>query len=125
MKKKLKNSQMVIMRHTLEPLLSHSDKIGYVAARNVRSLSTSLIEYDTFKRKLLDKYGERDKDENGDDVGTISIKVDSPNFKAFCDELAPFNQMEHEVEIMTCKYDEVIGFLTGEEILAIDWMLED
>ena len=53
------------------------------------------------------------------------LKMDSPNFKQFCDELAPFNEMEHEVELMTAKYDDAAGNLSGEEILAIDWMLED
>lgn len=125
MKKKLKNSQMVIMLRSLEPLLSHRDKIGYVAARNCRLLSTSLIEYETFKRTLINKYGTPDKDENGADLRTVSIKMDSPNFKSFCDEMAPFNEIEHEVELMTCKYEEAIGLLTGEEILAVDWMLED
>lgn len=49
----------------------------------------------------------------------------SPNFKAFCNELAPFNEMEHEVELMTAKYEDTIGCLSGEEILLLDWMLED
>ena len=44
---------------------------------------------------------------------------------AFCDELAPFNEMEHEVELMTAKYEDTIGCLSGEEILLLDWMLED
>ena len=48
-----------------------------------------------------------------------------PNFQQFCDELAPFNEMEHEVELMMAKYDDAVGNLSGEEILAIDWMLED
>ena len=65
------------------------------------------------------------KDESGNETGTISIKVGSPNFKAFCDELAPFNEMEHEVELMTAKYEDTIGCLSGEEILLLDWMLED
>ena len=71
------------------------------------------------------EYGEPDKDESGNETGTISIKVGSPNFKAFCDELAPFNEMEHEVELMTAKYEDTIGCLSGEEILLLDWMLED
>ena len=29
------------------------------------------------------------------------------------------------MELMTAKYSEAEGNLTGEEILAIDWMLED
>ena len=39
--------------------------------------------------------------------------VPPQDFKLFCDELAPFNEMEHEVEIMTAKYDDVIGCLSG------------
>ena len=55
----------------------------------------------------------------------IGVKVDSPNFQKFCDELAPFNEMEHEVELMIAKYTDAIGCLSGEEILGLDWMLED
>lgn len=123
MKKKLKNAQMAGMLNALRPVLSHRDKIGYVAARNFRILSECLTEYETFRRGLLEKYGEDGVGPNGEPI--IQIKIDSPNFKAFCDELAPFNEMEHEVELMTAKYDEAIGCLTGEEILGLDWMLED
>lgn len=125
MKENLKNSQMVERLRHLEPLLSHKDKIGYIAARNYRILSNSLTEYNAFKRNLIEKYGEADKDEDGVDLGTISIKMGSPNFKTFCDELAPFNEMEHEVEIMTAKYEDAIGCLTGEELLGVDWMFVD
>jgi len=123
MKKKLKNSQMAGMLNALRPVLPRRDKIGYVAARNFRILSECLTEYEAFRRSLLEKYGEDGVGPNGEPV--VQIKIDSPNFKAFCDELAPFNEMEHEVELMTAKYDEAIGCLSGEEILGLDWMLED
>ena len=123
MKKTLKNSETFAMLRQLKPLLSRQDKLGYVAARNYRFLSDSLIEYETIRRGLIDKYGEQGEDEHGAPI--VTLKMDSPNFKTFCDELAPFNEMEHEIELMTMKYDEVIGQLTGEEILAVDWMLED
>ena len=123
MKKKLKNAQMVAMLNQLQPILSHRDKIGYIAARNYRILSECLTEYEAFRNSLIEKYGEETKDDRGRPI--IGVKVDSPNFKLFCDELAPFNEIEHEVEIMTAKYDDVIGCLSGEEVLSIDWMLED
>lgn len=123
MKKKLKNAQMVAMLNQIQPILSHRDKIGYIAARNYRILSECLTEYEAFRNSLIEKYGEETKDDRGRPI--IGVKVDSPNFKLFCDELAPFNEMEHEVEIMTAKYDDVIGCLSGEEVLSIDWMLED
>ena len=123
MKKKLKNAQMVAMLNQLQPILSHRDKIGYIAARNYRILSECLTEYEAFRNSLIEKYGEETKDDRGRPI--IGVKVDSPNFKLFCDELAPFNEMEHEVEIMTARYEETIGCLSAEEVLSIDWMLED
>lgn len=123
MKKTLKNAQMAGMLNQLRPILSHRDKIGYVAARNYRILSECLTEYEAFRNRLIEKYGEEITDEHGQT--TLGVKVDSPAFKEFCDEMAPFNEMEHEVELMTAKYDEAIGCLSGEEILRVDWMLED
>lgn len=125
MKKILKNIKMQEMVHQLQPLLSHRDKIGYIAARNYRILTNSLTEYTAFRNGLIEKYGEQDEDETGAKLPTISLKASSPNFAAFCDELEPFNNMEHEVELMIAKYDDAINVLTGEEILSIDWMLED
>ena len=91
--------------------------------RNYRILSETLTEYETFRNNLIQKYGEEITDERGNT--TIGIKVDSPKFKEFSAEMAPFNEMEHEVELMTAKYEEAIGSLTGEELLAVDWMFED
>lgn len=123
MKKTLKNSQMAEMLAKLRPILSHRDKIGYIAARNYRILGETLTEYEAFRNSLIQKYGEEITDEHGN--STIGIKVDSPKFKEFSVEMAPFNEMEHEVELMVAKYEEAIGCLTGEEILALDWMFED
>lgn len=123
MRKVLKNSKMVEMLHQLQPILSHKDKLGYVAARNYRILSESLTEYEAVRRSLIEKHGEEDVDEHGAPI--VSIKVNSPNFKAFCDEMEPFNEMEHAVDLMIAKYTDAIGCLTGEEILGVDWMFED
>ena len=81
LKKQLKNSEMVVMVQNLRPLLQLRNKIGYIAARNFRMLSTALTEYESFKHDLINKYGEPDKDESGNETGTISIKVGSPNLR--------------------------------------------
>lgn len=125
MKKKLKNIQMDQMINSLQKVLSYRDKIGYYAARNYRILNDSLVEYQNFKNSLIAKYGTTDVDADGNELQTISIKVGSQNFDDFLKELEPFNNIEHEVELMIAKYDDAIGCLSGEEILAIDWMLED
>lgn len=113
------------MLHQLEPVLSQRNRLGYVAARNFRILSDTLTEYNQFKMELIEKYGEPDKAEDGTELPTVSIKVGSPSFKQFCDEMAPYNEMEHEVDVMTAKFEDAIDVLSGMEILGIDWMLEE
>ena len=126
MKKTFNNLEMVAMVQELRPLLSHRDIVGYAAARNTRVLSRSLTEYTAFRDRLVEKYGEPEPDgDAGRETGRIVLKMDSPKFQEFLNELEPFNVMEHEVELMTLKYGDVIGALSGEEILSIDWMLED
>ena len=125
MKKTLKNAVMVDMLMQLKPLLSRRDKIGYAAARNHRRLAECLTEYERFRNSLIEKYGEHEKDENGNELPSITLRTTSPNFKMFLSELAPYNEMEHEVELLELPNSEVIGSLSGEEILAIDWMLVD
>lgn len=125
MKRLLKNSQMVEMLHQLEPILSQRNRLGYVAARNYRVLSDALTEYNKFKMELIEKYGEPDKTPDGMELPTVSLKIGSPKFRGFCDEMAPYNEIEQEVELMTAKFEDVIDVLSGQEIIGIDWMLED
>ncbi len=125
MKKTLTNFKMDEMRRQLQPLMSYRDKIGYLAARNYRKLMDALTEYDTFRDALIAKYGEPDRDESGAELPTVSLNIRSPQFQEFRDELTPFGRIEHEVELMMGQYKDAIGTLTGEEILRIDWMLDD
>ena len=120
-----KNLEMEQMLEALFPILPHRDKVGYVAARNTRKLTDALTEYFKFKNELINKYGEVDKDEDGNDKGTISIAPNSPNLVAFTDEFDKIKDIEHDVDLMTISYAEVIGLLNGEEILKLDFMLEE
>lgn len=119
------NAKMAEMLFQLKPVLAQRNRIGYMAARNYRAISNSLIEYEAFRRELLEKYGEVGGDPDGTGQPCISIKIGSPNFKQFCEELEVYSNMEHDVELMIAKYEDAVGVLSGEEILAIEWMLED
>lgn len=122
---KYKNIQMEEMLEALKPILPHRDKIGYIAARNTRILSEALTEYFVFKRDLITKYGEMDKDEDGNETGFVSIHPTSEKFDDFLKEFEIIKNIEHDVELMQIPYEEVIGILNGEEILALGWMLTD
>lgn len=120
-----KNSELALMLRQLAPILSQRNRLGYVAARNFRILSDALTEHQRFQTELVEKYGEPDKAEDGTELPAVTLKIGSPNFKKFCDEMAPYNNIEQEVEIMTAKFEDAIDVLSGEEIIGIDWMLED
>lgn len=123
MKVKVSNQKMEQMLMALKPILPQRNKIGYIAARNTRILSEALTEYFKFKNELINKYGEIDTGENGKQLSTISLSINSPNFEKFKEEFNTIKDIEQEISIMTIKYEEVIGFLNGEEILGLDWML--
>lgn len=110
---------------SIQPVLALRNIVGYAAARNARVLTEALTEYSQFEREAIIKYGTADIDDRGKPVGTTSIAPDSDNFDAFIAEMAPFQGLKQEVSIMVVKFDDVIGVLSGEEILSIDWMLED
>ena len=117
---KRKNLELESMMISLQPILPHRDKVGYVAARNTRILRDALTEFLAFKTELVHKYGEENHK-----TRTISILRENPNFDKFQEEFSKYADIEQEVDIMTIKYEEVIGLLNGEEILALEWMLED
>lgn len=124
MKKVLKNEEMAAIIQQLQPFLPRKDMIGYIAARNIRILSECLTEYNHIRTDLINRFGTKETDMT---TGATSyrIKIGTPEFESYCEALGPFNKIEHEVELMTMKYNDTIGALSGEEILAIDWMLED
>lgn len=122
---KFSNIKMETMMETLKPILPHRDKIGYIAARNTRILKDTLTEYFAFKQDLISKYGEPEKDENGNETGTVSISPTSSKFQEFIKNFDSIKNIEHDVKLMTIPYEEVIGILNGEEILELDWMLTE
>lgn len=123
---KFKNSQMEQMLKQLQPILQQRNKVGYVAARNTRMLRDILTEFFSFRNDLVRTYGSDEIDETtGHKTGRITITPDSPNFSVFTEELDKVASIDHGVELMKLKYDEVIDILSGEEILEIEWMLED
>lgn len=121
----LSNIKMEEMASQLKPLLAHRDKVGYYAARNYRILENNLIEYTKFKEDLICQYGEQEKDAEGNLIPTYTLSYADENFKKFEQEIKQYADIEHTVTLMKLRYDEVIGLLSGEEILSIDWMLED
>lgn len=122
---KEKNSELESKLMSLQPLLQRRDIVGYAAARNTRTLMDTLTEYINFKNDIMCKYGEEEKDEEGNPTGKIYISSDNPDYDQILKDFTEICNIEHDVQIMTLEYEKVIDVLSGEEILSIDWMLED
>ena len=113
------------MLQGLEPLLERRDVIGYAAARNARLLRDELTEFHKVRNELVEKYGERELDEDGNETGRIMVSPSSEHFRDFADELRRYAEISHSFEPFRIKYTEAIGNLSGQEMLAVDWMFED
>lgn len=106
------------MLYTMGPLLERKGLIGMVAARNTRVIRDAIQEYTAIKMELIQKYG---KD---DGKGGISIDPTFESFEEFQKELEPYANATHSIEIMTVPLRDVMNDLTGNEMLALSWMLE-
>lgn len=119
MKKIFTNFKMEELVLGMGPLLRQRGKLGYAAARNYRTLTNALFEYQQFKDELISKYGEKDPE------GRFVITRENPQREKFMEELKVLGEIEQEVEVHMAAMDEAIMVLTGEEILTSDWMLEE
>lgn len=109
----------------LQQFLDRRDCIGYAAARNTRLLSTTATEYINRKEELILKYGSEEFDKNGNKTGRKMLSTNDLNFKKYAVEIDLYANIEHEVDVFKIKYSDVVGILSGSEILELDWMLED
>ena len=105
---------------SLKPLLQRRDSIGYIAFRNYQKIENELKTYTRFKDELIRKYGCPNEED-----GTYSIKPTDPGFEKFKTEYEQFANIEHSPTLMMMKYEDVIGDLSGDEMLRLAWMLEE
>lgn len=122
---KLKNYQMDNMMLALQPLLEQKGMLGYVVSRNYRKLRDAVLEYTIRKQKLIQEYGKSELDEDGNPTGGYTIDVTDKAVQDALEELNQYADIEHDVEIMKIPVEDVIDELTGNDILALEFMLED
>lgn len=109
----------------LKNLLDHKDIVGYAAARNTRLLSEASFEFIQKRDELIAKYGDAVFDDNGNETGEIALAFDSDKFPRFLEDLKPYAEIEQEINLVTLKYEQAIGLLSGTELLELDWMFEE
>lgn len=120
-KEKHKNVEMAEMLNSLEGVFEKSKGLfGYAVARNARMLGNATQEYIMARDAAIAKYGTVDQE-----TGTAVLDVKSENFKSFSEEMLPIENIEHEVEIIHMRHDELPEDFNAMEILQIFWMIAD
>lgn len=121
----MNNYQMAGALAELESLLERSDAVGFAAARNTKIFTEALSDYNRIREELIGKYGTHDKDDDGNELPTISIYPGYENFDQFMKEMNEIGIIEQDVPAVTLKYEKALGVLTGKQLLALDWMFSD
>lgn len=121
----LTNAKMEQMLESAQRHLDKADIIGYACARNVRMLSEELTEYQTAMERLCRKYGEDERDSDGNATGRLIVRRDIGEWGEFEEKMAEFGGIEHEFKPFVIPYDKAIGILSGTELLELDWMFEE
>lgn len=118
------NFQMENMVASLQSLLNRIDVVGYVAARNFRSLQRELEDYFAFKNKLITELGSEELDESGNPTGNVSIKVGSKEFDVFIEKMQPIGKSRCYPTLFKLEAEECIDLLSGSQMLEYDWMID-
>lgn len=117
------NQQLESMANSLGPVLKSRTLIGYKAAVNMRAIMDALADYMKFKDDLIREYGTEINDDSGR-VVNFAVTPECDGYQVFLQRLGEVSEIERDVEVMMARPDDVIGVLSGEEIMAIDWMME-
>nr|DAV01015.1 MAG TPA: Protein of unknown function (DUF1617) [Caudoviricetes sp.] len=120
---KYSNRQLEAMAKSLGPVLKSRSFVGYKAAVNMRAIMNALADYTDYKDSLIREYGTEIKDDDGN-VKDFAVTPSCDGYQDFLHKLNEVSDVEHDVQIMAATPDDVIGVLSGEEIIAIDWMME-
>lgn len=99
-------------------------KLSYAFSKNITKIDTVLKAYNVERAKLLNKYGEKDKEGNlkQNEKGEVNI-LDRENFNK---EIAELLQCESEIDIHLIDLESINTDIkiTPGELMVIDYMFK-
>lgn len=103
-------------------------KVAYAISKNVNKIESELKVYNTEKAKLVNKYGEKDKEgklkvgENGN----VSLKEE--HIEDYNRDIKELLSIENEMDIHMIKLDDLLNSdynISPSELMTIDFMIND
>lgn len=103
-------------------------KVAYAISKNVNKIESELKVYNTEKAKLVNKYGEKDKEgklkvgENG------NVPLKEEHIEDYNRDIKELLSIENEMDIHMIKLDDLLNSdynISPSELSAIDFMIEE
>ena len=103
-------------------------KVAYAISKNVNKIESELKVYNTEKAKLVNKYGEKDKEgklkvgENG------NVPLKEEHIEDYNRDIKELLSIENEMDIHMIKLDDLLNSdynISPAELSAIDFMIEE
>lgn len=99
-------------------------KVSYAVAKNLSKINHELKIYDEERKKLIDKYAE--KDEKGKVLADKKGQVQFRDKAGWDKDINELMDIENEVEIHTFSMDLLNNFnISPGELMAMDYMIEE
>lgn len=103
-------------------------KVSYAISKNVNKIEKELKVYDTERKKLVNKYGEKDKEGKlkVDENGNIPLKEE--HIEDWNRDIKELLSIENEIDIHMIQLDDLLNSdcnISPGELETIDFMISD
>lgn len=117
---KITLGELKVAEQALEKIMAASlpITIAYYLSKTIAAIAEELTHLETARRKLVEKYGEKDEKEG--------LKVTEENFPKFMEEYQSLFKEEVEITVRAIKLSELVDVkLTPADVRALGKLLED
>lgn len=103
-------------------------KVAYAITKNINKINSELKAYNEEKAKLIDKYGEKDKEGKlkVDEKGNIPLKKE--HIEDYNRDIKELLSIENEIDIHMINLDDLLNSncnISPAGLVAIDFMIDD
>ena len=103
-------------------------KVAYAISKNVNKIESELKVYNTEKAKLVNKYGEKDKEGKLKVGENWNVPLKEEHIEDYNRDIKELLSIENEMDIHMIKLDDLLNSdynISPAELSAIDFMIEE
>ena len=103
-------------------------KVAYAISKNVNKIESELKVYNTEKAKLVNKYGEKDKEGKLKVGENVNVPLKEEHIEDYNRDIKELLSIENEMDIHMIKLDDLLNSdynISPSELSAIDFMIEE